>query len=181
MGRHSPYFYRKIGLSEELAIGEWASVLKVAHIWGFPDVRNLAVAELEPVASATELVVFGREFDIPTWRADGYLKLCERADALTLDEGRQLGLEDVMDIMNIRFHLRPCSHSKPDGSKHISLRLKLRRDELGDNKVADFMIEHLLNTVPKADDDGDGSDDSDDGNNWPADTSEATKWGIPGK
>ncbi|KAI0060590.1 hypothetical protein BV25DRAFT_1769606, partial [Artomyces pyxidatus] len=85
---------------------DWASVLRLSTIWGFASIRKLAVERLETIASAVDKLVLGHAHDVNAWLLPGYVALCLRGIPLTLEEGRRLGMDDVILITSIRESIR---------------------------------------------------------------------------
>ena len=46
--------------------------------------------------------MLGRRFNILEWLGDAYATVCRRNEALTIEEGKLLGIEDVIKIAAIR-------------------------------------------------------------------------------
>ncbi|TFK65315.1 hypothetical protein BDN72DRAFT_773503 [Pluteus cervinus] len=95
------------GQYDASSVEEWASVLKVAHEWEFESIRKLALAQIEPIATAVDEVVFGKGYDVPAWTEKGRIRLCRREEPITPEEGVRLGLEEVLKISDIRQRIRP--------------------------------------------------------------------------
>ncbi|TFK71236.1 hypothetical protein BDN72DRAFT_877297 [Pluteus cervinus] len=124
------------GQLELTSIEEWISVLHVAHTWEFPRIKTLALSQIEPIASAVDKVVIGREHDLPRWTAAGCLVLCQRADPISKDEGRRLGVDIVTDISILRHSLHGASGIRVDEESVRGLLMPSLPDTLQDNFVA---------------------------------------------
>jgi len=90
------------------SVEDWTNILSLAHRWSFPEVKNLAVREMEKI----EFPVIDR---IVTYHANEvdrnlliprYAALCEREDPLTLPEGMSLGMETTLMIARAREYAR---------------------------------------------------------------------------
>lgn len=88
------------------------AILTLAQRWSFPEVKSLAVRELEKqhMADIDRVVVYqdndvDRNLLIPTYAA-----LCERDDPLTTAEGRRLGFETALTIAHLREISRRAAH-----------------------------------------------------------------------
>ncbi|KAF9562970.1 hypothetical protein CPC08DRAFT_345049 [Agrocybe pediades] len=98
-------------------IEEWTSVLNLATRWDFSSIRALAIEKL-----ATELtgrspalkLAIAKQHDIEHWLVPAYTALCIRNDPLDINEGRMLGLDDVISIENIRQSVRYPSNLNRD-------------------------------------------------------------------
>ncbi|TFK71240.1 hypothetical protein BDN72DRAFT_765342, partial [Pluteus cervinus] len=93
------------GKLELTSVEEWTSVLNVAHTLEFRTVEALALAQIEPLASAVDKIVLGQEYDLPQWTTAGCMNLCQREDPISRDEGRRLGVDIVTDISIIRHNV----------------------------------------------------------------------------
>ncbi|KZT72410.1 hypothetical protein DAEQUDRAFT_664420 [Daedalea quercina L-15889] len=83
---------------------DWTAILDLATRWEFDDVRALAICELQKLSiDPVDRIVLSRKFDISgRWTLAAYAALCQRADALSLEEARQLGLETTVRIARLR-------------------------------------------------------------------------------
>jgi hypothetical protein len=88
------------------AFEEWASILDIPSQWGFAPVRAIAIERLGAIASPIEKIMLSRRHGLAEWLPDAYVAMCERDLALTLDEARQIPLEDVVKIAEIRQVIR---------------------------------------------------------------------------
>ncbi|KAF8910872.1 hypothetical protein CPB85DRAFT_1221146 [Mucidula mucida] len=94
---------------------EWISVLSLATRWDFTSIRELALSRLHPnsfTASAqlnlspADRIVLGLRFDVSEWLLPAYSELCMRTEALTLEEGEILGMQNVINIAQARQAIR---------------------------------------------------------------------------
>ncbi|KZP29665.1 hypothetical protein FIBSPDRAFT_727201, partial [Athelia psychrophila] len=90
------------GVHPASTVEEWSGILYIADKWSFLSIRMLAIAQIAPIASAIDKIVFGRLYGINEWLTSAYHAVCIRLDALSLEEGRRLGVEDVIRINAIR-------------------------------------------------------------------------------
>jgi hypothetical protein len=95
-----------VNLSEfthiQLSVYEWASVLHLATKWDFAAVRTLATSRIAELATPVDKIALARTHGISHWLHDAYMVMCGRIEPLTLDEARQLPLEDVVKISEAR-------------------------------------------------------------------------------
>ncbi|KZV66705.1 hypothetical protein PENSPDRAFT_584939 [Peniophora sp. CONT] len=82
----------------------WLSILKLAHIWQFPEVRALALRsveehELDPIRKIVFYHTYEVDRDLLT---PSYLALVTREEPITLDEGLELGIETALMIARAR-------------------------------------------------------------------------------
>ncbi|KZP25146.1 hypothetical protein FIBSPDRAFT_687255, partial [Athelia psychrophila] len=90
------------GLYSVSTVDEWSSILHLADKWSFESVRALAITQLAPIASPIDKIVLGRRYGVNEWLSGAYGAVCVQPAALTLDEGRRLGVDDVIRIYAIR-------------------------------------------------------------------------------
>ena len=58
------------------------------------------------LASPIDKIVLGRKHHVLDWLTDAYRMVCQRLEALTLEEANQLRLEDVVTISSLRQDIR---------------------------------------------------------------------------
>ncbi|KAI0058444.1 hypothetical protein BV25DRAFT_1965296 [Artomyces pyxidatus] len=92
---------------ELTTVDEWTSVLRLATKWGFDSIRSLAVTRLEPIVSAVDKVILAHAYVfLADWALPGYTELCHRAEPLGDEEGRRLGVDDVLLVCGMRERVR---------------------------------------------------------------------------
>lgn len=96
------YAHSSFGAYPASTVEEWSGILHLADKWGFQSIRALSVAQIAPIALPIDKIVFGRLYGIHKWLASAYHAVCTRRDALTLEEGRRLAVDDVIRINGIR-------------------------------------------------------------------------------
>ena len=96
------YFGSDFGVFTATTVEEWISILSIAAKFNFKSIKALAIKYLAPIASPIDKVVYGRKFEIDDWLLPAYNAICGRQDALTLEEGRRLGVDDVIKIAALR-------------------------------------------------------------------------------
>lgn len=102
-----------------LDAADWAAVLHLATQWSFSAIRKLAILRLWQCSSDVDKVVYGHRYCVEAWLLPGYVALCERDEALTLEEGQRLEMVDVIAIMRAREALRlesPVKSASPSSS-----------------------------------------------------------------
>jgi hypothetical protein len=70
--------------------------------WNFQSIKNLAVERLSAIATPVDKIVLGRRYNIFEWLENAYIDVCWRDQALTIEEGKLLGVEDVIKIAAMR-------------------------------------------------------------------------------
>lgn len=79
-----------------------SAILKLAAEWKFESIRFLAISKLAPIASPIDKIILGRKYNVEFWLHHAYIAVCMRPEPLTREEGRRLGVDDVIDICAIR-------------------------------------------------------------------------------
>jgi hypothetical protein len=98
--------FSEIAVYSATTVEEWTAVLDLAAKWKFESIRAFAIKQLESIASPIDKIVIGRGHNVLDWLVDAYGAVCERTDALTLDEAKLLGMEDVVKISSLRQDIR---------------------------------------------------------------------------
>lgn len=96
---------RELMFEEARSSEEWASILELASKWEFQSLCKRAISELESLATPIEKVILGRKYDIPELSLPAYADLCQSTVPLTEEDGKRLGLRDVIKIYCIRQEL----------------------------------------------------------------------------
>ncbi|KAH9174994.1 hypothetical protein EDB89DRAFT_1848244, partial [Lactarius sanguifluus] len=89
----------------ELTYEQWKSVLHLSTRWGFASLRELAIKSIKPPTSHDKLVL-ARTYSINHWVLPALAALCERTLPLSLDEARQMRMEDVILVATVREEIR---------------------------------------------------------------------------
>lgn len=84
---------------------QWESVLRLSTLWGFATMRQLALESIHPPTSFDRLLL-ARTYSVVRWIVPAISALCERTEPLSLDEARQMRIEDVVMISTIREDIR---------------------------------------------------------------------------
>lgn len=87
-------------------VSEWTSVLAVSSRWDFEVYRTIAQEKLSQLASPIQRILLSRQFDVKEWLVPAFLELCVREEALTLEEGKILGMENVILLADVRQAIR---------------------------------------------------------------------------
>lgn len=83
-------------------VEEWTSILHLSTQWMFSSIRAIAAREVFLLASATERVALGRKYGFESWLMDAFVEVCERPDALSLQEARRMSVEDYVGVSQAR-------------------------------------------------------------------------------
>jgi hypothetical protein len=102
------------------------SALRIATAYDYPALRTYAIEHLEKVELlAIERIKIAREFKLASWEEPAYLELCERDEAITMDEASVLGLEAFVHVAGIR------EREQRRRGKEVDVREQGQGDKLG--------------------------------------------------
>ncbi|KAK0454514.1 hypothetical protein EV421DRAFT_1699992, partial [Armillaria borealis] len=89
----------------------WITILRTACKWSFPEVKALAIKELErkTITLVDPIVLYENYKDDPSVLALLYAKLCSRDQPLTMEQSMCLGIETTVRIFHARERLRSSS------------------------------------------------------------------------
>lgn len=92
----------------DASIEDWSDILDLSNEWGFTEVKNHAIRELQKlyIPTAERIALYlkysvGREFLVPL-----YAELCSRSEFLTLEEATLIELPVAIVIFKVREELR---------------------------------------------------------------------------
>jgi hypothetical protein len=85
--------------AHELSYEQWKSVLHLSTRWEFASLRNLK--SIRPPTSHDQLVL-ARTYWVDEWVLPALTALCSRTLPLSLDEARQMDIEDVILVAAVR-------------------------------------------------------------------------------
>ncbi|KAJ7736937.1 hypothetical protein B0H16DRAFT_1379990 [Mycena metata] len=84
---------------------EWTSVLKLATLWDFMEVRALAIKHLTSYTNSLdciERILLGRQYNVSSWLRSGYTELARRRGPITSTEASKIGFEVALEISHLR-------------------------------------------------------------------------------
>ncbi|KAH8996882.1 hypothetical protein EDB92DRAFT_1842570 [Lactarius akahatsu] len=87
--------------AHELRYEQWKSVLHLSTRWGFTSLRKLALKSIKPPTPHDQFVL-ARTYSVDHWVLPSLTALCERTLPLSLDEARQMSMEDVILVATAR-------------------------------------------------------------------------------
>ncbi|KZP33846.1 hypothetical protein FIBSPDRAFT_1035822 [Athelia psychrophila] len=90
------------GMYTATTVDEWSAVLHIAVRWGFGSIRTLSIKHLAPIATDIDKIVLGRQYGIDQWLHEAFIAVCIREQSLTKEEGRQMTVDDIIEISAIR-------------------------------------------------------------------------------
>jgi hypothetical protein len=88
-----------------LSYEQWKSVLRLSTLWGFASLRKLALRSINPPTPFDQLLL-ARAHSVDHWILPALSALCERTVPLSLNEARQMSIEDVVLINTVREDIR---------------------------------------------------------------------------
>ncbi|KAF8504687.1 hypothetical protein F5888DRAFT_1573364, partial [Russula emetica] len=89
----------------DLSYEEWKSVLHLSSCWDFASIRRLALNNIRPPTPHDRLLL-ARTYSVDHWVNPALSALCERRTPLSLDEARQMNIEDVVLVATVREDIR---------------------------------------------------------------------------
>ena len=118
---------------------DWESIIHLADLWGFPEVKALAIRQLSEIQMDTvdRIVLYKRYHVDPTLLVPEYGKLCQREAILTTKESEALGLETAIKIFQAREKLRSrvAFKNEPNGLLKSPL-----PGDVGHDKVLEVVV-----------------------------------------
>lgn len=97
-------------------VEQWTSILSLSTRWYFESIRQLAIENLSRLVTTVDKIVLAREFDVEPWLVEGYTALCCRDLPPNVEEGRILGVDDIIKIVHIRHRIAASSEPLPPDS-----------------------------------------------------------------
>ncbi|KAI0300450.1 hypothetical protein B0F90DRAFT_1629697 [Multifurca ochricompacta] len=85
-------------------VEEWTSILKLSHQWDFIEVKTLALRELEQleIPPLRKIVIYHSYAVDRSLLQAAYAALTIREEPITIEEGRELGLETALQLARAR-------------------------------------------------------------------------------
>ncbi|KAF5355550.1 hypothetical protein D9758_006304 [Tetrapyrgos nigripes] len=88
-------------------LDEWISILKLSTLWDMPRIRERAIKRMVPLMQdPIQKIEIAREYEIDDWMLPALNQLVQRDEALSVEEGKKLGLEYTLKLASIR----ECCH-----------------------------------------------------------------------
>ncbi|KAJ7125209.1 hypothetical protein C8R44DRAFT_782592 [Mycena epipterygia] len=100
---------------------EWISVLKLANLWHFLEVRELAIEQLTSHAQSLdciERILFGRQYGVAAWLRSGYTDLAQRKAPISVEEAAKISWEVALQIYQAREAVVAKSSLSPANPYH---------------------------------------------------------------
>jgi hypothetical protein len=89
----------------DLSSEEWKYVLHLSTRWDFASIRRLALKKIQPPTAHDQLIL-ARTYSVDHWVVPALSALCERETPLSLEEARQMDIEDVVLVAIVREDIR---------------------------------------------------------------------------
>ena len=113
-------FYNPLYSLYDAAVEDWEVILTLSDRWSFPEVKNLAIRELEKktMPDVKRIKLYQKHNVDRNYLIPSYIALCEREEPLTVEEGLDLGITTVTQIVTTREQIRRTRASYlPIGTK----------------------------------------------------------------
>ena len=91
--------------SKELSLDEWTHVLRLSTMWGFDELRGVAIDNLRPLLENEDPVrwiVLARKYNVHDWLLPAFHALARRPEALQLEKVEPLGIVTIVKMGQIR-------------------------------------------------------------------------------
>lgn len=128
---------------------KWLSVLKLATMWVFKEIRALAIDRLTkwPMGEI-EQIVLAKQYNVSQWLLSGYQKLAMRSEMVSLEEAAQIGYLSTILIFQVREQVGHQTRRRPDVATTVveyTFKREVREMELAydDQFLADGAEERL--------------------------------------
>lgn len=92
-------------LRNEIPIREWCKLIVISSKLNSKDLRTRAIDELsarKKQVSPVDRIELGNDHNIPQWLSEAYAEVFVRQSHLTVEEGKQLGLEITVKVLKGR-------------------------------------------------------------------------------
>jgi hypothetical protein len=121
----------------------WTSILRLAHQWDFIEVKEFAIRELQALSIAPlEKIVLYQKYAVNRdLLQSAFIALTTRDEPLTIEEGRELGLETALPLAEAREVARtPVFTGKKSGNPRSPVNLA--------GVELDRLVEKVFNLTP---------------------------------
>jgi hypothetical protein len=108
----------------DITKSKWLSVLKLATMWTFKEIRALAIDKLtKETMGPIEQVLVAKQYNVPQWLRSGYQALATRSEMLSVEEAGQLGYLTAILLFQAREQVRGQNdHSSSYGISRYEVR-----------------------------------------------------------
>ncbi|KAK0454521.1 hypothetical protein EV421DRAFT_1757279 [Armillaria borealis] len=136
----------------DATVEDWIIILKLADRWCFPEVKNLAVRQLEKhLMDDIERIVVYQKYNVDRHLLiPRYAALCARTETLSLAEGIRLGMETALNIARAR----ECARSPSVDGMRSPTSVTLPSEEMHGLIVDLFSISEASDSASKGQENG---------------------------
>ncbi|KDQ55085.1 hypothetical protein JAAARDRAFT_114741, partial [Jaapia argillacea MUCL 33604] len=88
---------------------DWRSALRLATMYDFSRIRDLAIEEMSKITDAdpVQIILVAREFSIEEWLLPAYRRLACRDQPISLADAQLLGWETAIGLSHVREDISP--------------------------------------------------------------------------
>lgn len=130
-------------------------------MWNFADLRAYLLPLAQDALNDVDKIVFPREFGIEEWLTPAHLNLCQRPEAITMEEATKIGIFSLLMVSRLREQYRStngqsqsyCNNcgiaSNPNPEWHVatpSYSRSITKKHLSQNNTASTTMENKLKT-----------------------------------
>ncbi|KAF7295994.1 BTB domain-containing protein [Mycena kentingensis (nom. inval.)] len=135
----------------DATVEDWSTILELADKWGFAEVKNLAVRQLEKLEMAdVDRIVLYHAYSVDErFLVPRYVALCERPELLTVEEGLLLGMKTVISLTRAR----ECARNPNSGGLTPSGMRSPSPATMSEKELTDIILDHFeinLDAEPEA-------------------------------
>ena len=93
-----------------LSRDHWVSVLKLSTMWELQALRNAAIQHLDGLGDIdpVDKCVLAMQYDVKEWMLAALVKLAQRPEPISTEEGRRMGFETALKLSAVREKVRLC-------------------------------------------------------------------------
>ncbi|TFK74680.1 hypothetical protein BDN72DRAFT_833209 [Pluteus cervinus] len=108
------------GVSISLETDEWKSILKLATLWEFTELRESAIDSLASIITdPVDKVVMSKEYQIDGWLLPALNALAQREKAISFEEAGKIGYETAFKLTALREIPQSKSPAYAQSSPHM--------------------------------------------------------------
>jgi len=94
---------RTFGQEESLTVPEWTSVLKLATMWEFTEIRGLAIQKMSQLAIENfDKIIIAKDYHVTDWLIRGLNVLAQREEPMGAEDVRRLGWDYIFKLAEVR-------------------------------------------------------------------------------
>ncbi|KZT03943.1 uncharacterized protein LAESUDRAFT_319461 [Laetiporus sulphureus 93-53] len=97
---------RDLRRSDLNSFDEWLSVLELATKYAVDDMREVAIQHATRAGSLAQRIYMARLYHLPDLLLKARIEMCQRQQAITVEEGRMLGVDEVVVLSECRAYIR---------------------------------------------------------------------------